>query len=279
MWIRRHLRLLTGLGAVLVTVLLLGVGAAVLLGVRWYEVVSPSMGRAAPVGTLVIDVPARGGVRAGDIISFSPGGVTTVYTHRVASVTPEGGIRTKGDANSAPDGWLLSPSDVIGRAVAVLPGLGYVLRMLPWLCVGWFVTRLLVGRIHARPLRRALGILGATVTAIVVVAYVHPLINGQLAGLSAGDRTRVATVVNTGMLPAVVSGAPGRPELHLEPGDFGRIELAPQSGGVYGASLSPDVGTWQFWAVMLLSLVPLACSFRPLPPTAVPADTGSEAAS
>jgi signal peptidase I len=248
--------------ALAAAVLVSGIVAA-LLGVRWFFVETPSMGQAAPVGSLVIVVPLGDrSVQVGEIISFLPAGAGRVYTHRVVEVSAAGAIATQGDANSARDGWELTHSDVIGRAIVVLPGFGYLLRMMPWLFLGWFVTRGLMSAVREPAIRRALEILGATATAVLVVTAFHPLVNGQLVGLTVDGDDSVATVVNTGMLPVVVSDVGVQEHLRLVPGQFGETVLRPSPDGSYVAQLNVDIGTWQFWALILISLIPLALSFR-----------------
>ena len=72
-------------------------------------VTSPSMGAAAPVGTLLLTRPVTAGqVRVGDIIAFHPAIEPRVsFTHRVVEVDPAGGLHTRGDLNGATDPWTL----------------------------------------------------------------------------------------------------------------------------------------------------------------------------
>jgi len=66
-------------------------------------VTTPSMGPAAPVGTLILTRPVRiGDTRVGDIIAFHPPTEPReTFTHRVVTVDPDGGLRTRGDINGA----------------------------------------------------------------------------------------------------------------------------------------------------------------------------------
>ncbi|WP_434318962.1 S26 family signal peptidase [Leifsonia sp. P73] len=61
-------------------------------GWRWFIVESPSMGRTAPVGTLVVTSPVSvSAVHVGDVITFHPPtSPDETYTHRVREVTPPG---------------------------------------------------------------------------------------------------------------------------------------------------------------------------------------------
>lgn len=78
------------------------------------------------VGDIVIvSTLERDSVQAGDIIQFQRDGLSVV--HRIVEVSEEDGITvyiTKGDANNANDAGSVSPSDVDGKVVAVLPSLG-----------------------------------------------------------------------------------------------------------------------------------------------------------
>ncbi|UCD84934.1 MAG: S26 family signal peptidase [Deltaproteobacteria bacterium] len=53
-------------------------------------------------------------IRPGDIIVFSPPGLSRKVTHRVISVDSEG-IRTRGDNNPYDDPWVITPDQVLGR--------------------------------------------------------------------------------------------------------------------------------------------------------------------
>ncbi|HYN44378.1 MAG TPA: signal peptidase I [Candidatus Limnocylindrales bacterium] len=68
----------------------------------------------------------------GDIISSSVFGYKESITHRVIEIN-NNGIRTKGDNNPAQDGWVITNSNIIGKAVivggkpVVVRGLGGIL--------------------------------------------------------------------------------------------------------------------------------------------------------
>lgn len=49
----------------------------------------------------------------------------TTVTHRLKGYTPSGGTVTMGDANSAPDPWHVSPSQIDGGVVFHVPMLGW----------------------------------------------------------------------------------------------------------------------------------------------------------
>lgn len=65
------------------------------------------------------------GLAPGDIVLFlSPRDGTTRIMHRVVSVTDDGRVKTKGDANPVADDWLVDPGDVKGVARLVIPRAG-----------------------------------------------------------------------------------------------------------------------------------------------------------
>ncbi len=91
-------------GMALVPLLL---GALVLAGqLQVMPVLTGSMAPGLPVGTLVAVTPVSS-VAVGEVIMFSPPGAARPVLHRVVSL--DGGVRTKGDANTAVDPWVLDP--------------------------------------------------------------------------------------------------------------------------------------------------------------------------
>ena len=78
-------------------------------------------------GDLIIDRPASGHYRVGEVITFRHSDLTPdVVTHRIVGFTPQGLIRTKGDANRTPDAWEIRPAQVRGTAPVRVPGFGYL---------------------------------------------------------------------------------------------------------------------------------------------------------
>src|ERR1035437_2219119 len=78
--------------------LVVGVFAALFgSGYRFFVVQTPSMGTAAPVGTLVA-VHAETTYNVGDIVTYER--KNRSYTHRIVEITDRGFI-TKGDINDA----------------------------------------------------------------------------------------------------------------------------------------------------------------------------------
>jgi signal peptidase I len=124
------------LGASVALLLLLGVGP--LSGrYRVATVLSGSMSPTMDAGSIVFSTPQRASsVMAGQIITFeAPVDDHRVETHRVIEVLREGPepvVRTKGDANTAPDPWVakLDGSTPLWRARFAVPKLGYLVQAL-----------------------------------------------------------------------------------------------------------------------------------------------------
>jgi len=76
------------------------------LGYERYVIGGGSMGGAVPRGSIAYEerVPV-GALRVGDVITYTPPGRGERVTHRIVSIRPGGVLRTKGDANRAPDPW------------------------------------------------------------------------------------------------------------------------------------------------------------------------------
>ncbi len=133
-------RRLVGPLLALLAVGLLGLAALVATGhLRLQPVLTGSMTPRYPVGTLVAVSPvASSSVAVGDVVMFVPpppyDGAPVL--HRVLSLEPSPtgtAVRTQGDANAAPDPWVLdldsggfsevrAESVLAGRAVAVARG-------------------------------------------------------------------------------------------------------------------------------------------------------------
>lgn len=93
-----------------------------------YVVVSASMSPTIAAGdaVLVNDVAPRA-VSTGDVITFRTDDGSAVVTHRVVGVTERNGtrrFRTQGDANAQPDPGFVTPEELVGRVMLVVPYLG-----------------------------------------------------------------------------------------------------------------------------------------------------------
>ena len=134
------------LGTVVSTIVLIaifGLAGTLLLpaaaGYQRYVIRTGSMTGTLDPGSLVYDqvVPVAD-LKQGDIITYLPPGVEhsalKLVTHRIYSIRREHGqtiIRTKGDANDAPDTWQFVPAQPkIARVAAHIPYVGYAYAQL-----------------------------------------------------------------------------------------------------------------------------------------------------
>ncbi|MBS7629823.1 hypothetical protein KEJ23_07685 [Candidatus Bathyarchaeota archaeon] len=79
------------------------------------------------------------------MVPYSP---TQILTHRVVEVSRDGDIctfRTKGDANPNPDRWDITPREILGKGVAIIPRLGHILYMVKANLAGIALTTLGIG--------------------------------------------------------------------------------------------------------------------------------------
>jgi signal peptidase I len=245
------------------SLLMIAVVAAIMLfqlsGHRYFIVQTPSMGRTAPVGTLVLDTPtAVAKLAVGDIISFHPPtSPKQVYTHRIVAIGADGGITTRGDINGVDDPWVVTQADLIGEVTTILPHVGWIIRAIPLLLVGsvfvWFATRLL-----RSPTRRAaFRISGLSFVVAATVAILHPFVKVILLTAVADHKGAHATIVSTGMLPVRVKAVDGS-SVDLVSGEVGHItaRAAAQANYQIGTTLNLPVWGWIiFFAVCSLPLL------------------------
>ena len=112
---------------VILAILLVGVRVA---GIRPYTVISGSMEPEYPVGSIVYvkDIEVKN-VEVGDVITFVLDDKLNVATHRVVGVDfEEGYSTTKGDANNSNDGSPVYFENYLGKVVACIPYLGYIIE-------------------------------------------------------------------------------------------------------------------------------------------------------
>jgi len=91
-------------------------------------VMSGSMEPKIRVGSVAVIKPSEE-VKAGDIITFrDPRDPKNLITHRVVEISENGIIKTKGDANQAPDNWEIKKEDIVGKLLFSIPYLGYAVN-------------------------------------------------------------------------------------------------------------------------------------------------------
>ena len=120
------------------TVLLAGVGGLLLVSmwqvpgnIQLKIVQSGSMEPSIHVGSVVLIKPSVE-YAVGDVITFGPDTSKKIpTTHRIAGIERQGGVAyytTKGDANEEADQSSIPEKEIIGKVVAHVPYIGYVLH-------------------------------------------------------------------------------------------------------------------------------------------------------
>jgi signal peptidase I len=231
---------------------------AFLHGARWYIVETPSMGTAAPVGTLVIDTPASfSSLNVGDIISFHPPTTPAeTYTHRIIS-NEAGVIHTKGDANGAVDPWALGSSDVVGRAIAVIPVLGWLIRAIPLLTVGVLAVLCIAYAFRSASKRAAIRVVGFSLVIAITTMILRPFINVAVEATRATEKGTQAILISTGILP-IRAQVLGGSHVDLASGQTGSvIAHSINESGHYAISASLNL-PWFGWILFaLVCAIPL----------------------
>ena len=240
---------------------LLAVGGVLLAawcaGLRWFVVETPSMGTAAPVGTLVVVEPLRSTPpRVGEVVTFSPAsGSSMIVTHRVVAVTSTG-IRTRGDINATRDPWTTPADRVVGRAVLLVPAAGWALRVVPVLLAALVGVDLLARRIRTDARRAAVRVLGSGVAVSAILGVMRPLQGVAVMGASQADGHAAALVVSTGLLPVRV--ASGDAVLHLTSGQVGRLVVDSVQDGRYQLTTALDPGPIGWAVIVVICAAPTA---------------------
>ena len=255
---RRSWRLLLGMAVLGV---FLGCGLAGLIwrltGGHWLVVQSPSMGQVAPVGTLVLTRPVSAdAVRVGDIISYRvPVKTSEIITHRVVAIT-NGVLHTKGDINVSPDPWDLHSADLVGRAVSLWWGVGWLLKAVPILLAGalviWVITRFWVPLVWRNPLR----LFGASIVVAIAAIILRPFVGMVLIMTDTDPGVGHVYLVSTGLLPIRVS-APDGAFLDLVDGQVGILNTTSIGPHQVPLTSHPHLSWWGWGILALIWLVPL----------------------
>lgn len=265
LWRRRSL--LWNVCALSLVVLAAGMGVFAagwsVSGGRLFFVTSPSMGEAAPVGTVLLTRPVTvADARPGDIVSFRPTPVSPVYSHRVA-VKRSGFLLTKGDVLDTVDGWELRDGQLLGRTVASVRVVGWLFIMGPFLSVGFVLVLLFSWLLGGRGVwQEVLLLVGFPFVIAVGLLLFRPLLGVEGLGVSAGvGEVPRQLFVSTGLFPtevfnersfeAVVLGLGQTGVLPLTHADaFGRVNFLARPAFVW----------WQWLLVALLCALPALLS-------------------
>lgn len=102
----------------------------IIFGIRSFVVLSGSMQPTLPVGSIIFtkDIPSY---RVGEMITFQNGSVPV--THRIIDTQMKDTLinyKTQGDANSDPDGQLVSKNEIIGKVFYHIPYIGKITSLL-----------------------------------------------------------------------------------------------------------------------------------------------------
>ncbi len=232
------------------TVVLVGWRVA---GGSWVRVETPSMGTAAPVGTLLWVKPVAADLlRVGDLVTFRPPGSQGVtYSHEIRTVHPDGTFSTQGRL-TAPDPWRITAHDIVGKALLRMPGAGWLVLVSPILGLGGLLVWLVTSRLHDRDLRLPVVVVGASVVLAVALLVHQPLTRAERISFVPDDAGARATYVSTGLLPVQLS-APGAETVVLTDGEVGSV-LARRgtdvaAGQQFTVVIRPAV-PWSWWVVL-----------------------------
>jgi signal peptidase I len=258
----RRLVAWTASTAILIAVLL---GVLSATGLRFFTVSSPSMGTVAPVGTLVV-AKAAASYAVGDIVTYERSGRS--YTHRIVATDPDGSFITKGDLNSAVDALPVTTDLIVGRAVWIAPGLGWLFQALPWLVIGGVAVYLFsLWHRFDHSWQWVVRISGWTLVVTAVAVWLRPWVNLVMLGSGPAESGGGALmhVVNSGLFPLDVLGT------RLVSGQDTVAHVTYQDARGY-YSLTPTLALywWQQLWLYLLCLVPTGLAFLIRKPAAAP---------
>jgi signal peptidase I len=130
-------KLATALCAAVLVFVIVAVVLPGLFGLQRYVITGGSMTGTIPKGAVIYSrITPVGQLKVGDIITFTPPGMSGAVTHRIIGIEPgpdgRTAYRTKGDFNQVADPWnpvtLNEPEQA--RYVFQVPVLGYVLAAL-----------------------------------------------------------------------------------------------------------------------------------------------------
>ncbi|MFT4109285.1 LamG-like jellyroll fold domain-containing protein [Propionicimonas sp.] len=233
------------------------IGAAVVVaalivasGLRFYTVMTPSMGETAPVGTLVVTRPADA-FQVGEIVTYERNGRS--YTHRIITANQDGTFVTKGDLNGSADPLPVSTGEIVGRAIWIAPGMGWLWRGLPWLLLGGLVVYAvsLMPRFD-RTWRWVVRLSGWTLVICLVAFWLRPWVSlTMLSWVPADTGGADMHVVNTGLFPLDVLGN------RLVSGQDVIVRVTEQNAaGEYTLTPALAFHWWEQLGLLLLCLVP-----------------------
>jgi hypothetical protein len=227
-----------------------------LSGGHLYVMGTPSMCPSVCVGSLIGDRALSGPLHTGELITFHPPGSTELYTHKISAIFANGMIQTRGVANPTHDPWLITRSNIVGRVVWTVWGLGWALKALPLLAVGVLAWILARARISPAS-RRSWDRLWLTALALIPVWVLNPLVRGVMAEVTV-SRGHVhqgqARVVNTGLLSAAFRPAGRGRGITLASAHIGHMTGGLTHHGVFFVRESLALPPWG-WALLVAIVI------------------------
>jgi len=246
--------------ALLACLLLVAVGAGWrLTGGSWAVIETPSMGRAAPVGTLILTRPAAlEHIQVGDVLTYRPRNARqSLYTHRVVAKPTSRTAQVQGDINGTPDPFPVGQEDLVGKVVARWIGVGWLVRALPTVLLAVVVLLVATGRYVPPRWRSSVRILGTCLTFAATSLLLRPFVHPILIAVTDDGSGPLASVVSGGLLPIRVTGADGN-HVDLSAGETGVVRVAAQqAGGALMVNGSPNLHGWWLVATIAVSLLPM----------------------
>lgn len=256
--------------ALLACLLLGGLGVAWRVsGGSWAVITSPSMGIAAPVGTLILTRSVQiETLRVGDVVTYRPRNEQDKrYTHRVVATYPDDTVQVRGDINGAADPLPVAQGDLVGRVDATWPGVGWLVRALPTLMLANVVLFAATGLYVPARWRSSARVVGVCLVFALSVLLLRPFVHPILIAVTDHDSSSVASVVSGGLFPTTVTGAPGH-TITLTNGQTGTVPVAATTaGGPVTINGSPNLHGWWRVGTIVFCLLPMAwCTLIGLAP-------------
>ncbi len=231
-------------------------------GGHWERVETPSMGTAAPVGTLLWVKPVDfDGLLVGDIITFQPPGAPSTVSHRVLSRNVDHTLTTGGDL-AGTDPWRVAPEDVVGRVEHRWQGVGWLVAAAPILVLGATILMGLVRFAARGAWKLPVAIVGAAFVLCTVIVVQRPLVRADQLSFVGVDAGAEATYVSTGVLPVRIS-APSGAHVDLRSGESGSVvSREPDDLDEYAVEVAAHLPRGWWLAVVLTCFLPALGSLR-----------------
>lgn len=243
---------------------LLGLATAGVLGWAWLALrptlsvqTTPSMLSRVPVGSLVVAVRTPwSAIHPGEVLVFTEPGTKDVTVAHYVLARHRDYLITHSALSQDPDAWAVVPRDVDGRAVAIVPGLG-------WAWADPMVWLMLVAGLAlavALPKRsQRLGALAAGLSAAGVAwLRTRPLVGFFPIAEPTVDHHAELIGVSTGLLRERVRlrDDDARSIVHVAEGHLVRLSAVAHGGERVHWEASASLATWAWVVVVLALLVP-----------------------